>query len=613
MMIAIRQYRSEKEYYGLKLILTLFLFISILAYTGFYLMQNVYSKSFMALGMGHKTIYILTSPANRRLYERNGMDYGSYLQRIERFKKMAAEAGYQSRNVEADDLKGLPPRSTLLAMDMMSLSSDEMDQIDTFVRQGGRLLFNFTAGFLDAELHTRTHHLVETVTGLRLDPKINMLKLDPKQSAYLTLRLLSPLAINLTEGQALDFGLYDLLPVYDNNASVATDAYLTNWSQDDYVHYDQDHTLNRRQSGLIWHGYHGKGKWIYFSFPSYLFLDSQQKYYNRLFKNMLAFLDRRVCAVAYPLIDRPNAVFVSEDTEYKFEYLDAFSDAARKHRFPVTAFCVARLAKKHRELMHDVGQNPYLEIGSHSYSHKKIVGESDAVYRRETFGSKKLLESLTGKKVLGFRPPREEIDEKLIRDLDEAGFTYILSAGENRLYPYYHGKILIIPRHGTDDYSYLVNLDWDASKILARMKHEAQILVSLNGIYTLSTHTHLMSFGPNIKITEKFFDFVHTRANMHPMNGEMIAKRVAQRLHLSYKMDETARNSTLTIYNNGKKVISNLHFALHSDSPIVGVESEIVGITSRLRRIDKHRYTLIIDKIDPDSHLTLFIKHEKDR
>lgn len=608
-----RQKRAEKDYYGLKMVLTLLLFLAILAFTSFYLIQNYYSKSFLTLGMGHKKIYFLTSSANRRLYERNGMDYDTYAQRVRKFEKMAADAGYESEMVEAKDLKKLPSETILLALDMMSLSSDEIREIDAFVRRGGRLLFNFTAGFLDASLHTRPKNLVEVITGLRLDPKINMLKQDPKNTGYLTLRLTSPLATGLPEGRALDFGIYDLLPIYDNDGSVETDAYLTNWSQDDYLHYDQTHILSRRQSGLIWHGYRGKGKWIYFSFPSYLFLDALQSYYAHLFKGMLAFLDHTITAVPYPLIDSPNAVFVSEDTEYKFEYLDAFSNAAAKHRFPVTAFCVAQLAQKHAELMKKVSHNPYLEIGSHSYSHKKIVGESDKVYYRETFGSKKVLESLTGKKVLGFRPPREEIDEKLIRDLEEAGFRYILSAGENRLYPYYHGKIIIIPRHGTDDYSYLVNLDWNASKILSRMKHEVQILTALDGIYTLSTHTHLMSYGPNIRITEKFFDYVHSHPEMHPMNGEMISDRVKARLNLTYRSDETLQNSTLTLMNGGKEPIKNLHLALYTDPgiKITGVESEIVGIKTKLRRIDDRHAALIVDRIDPDSHLTLFINYEK--
>ena len=348
------------------------------------------------------------------------------------------------------------------------------------------MLFNFTSGFLSTSLKYQSDNLVSRITGLQLSANTNTIKFDVNSTGYMSTRLMSPLAKYLPQGRALEIVLYDPLPIFDTPSSLETDAYLTNWSQINYLKISKSRELSKAQSGVLWHGYKEKGKWVYFSFPSYSFIELGTAFYAELFKGLLEFLNQEITPIAYPYIDAKNAVFVSEDTEYKYENVKQFYDVSTKYKFPVTAFCVANLAEKNRAIMEKVSTSKYFEIGSHSYTHKKIVGESDEVYERETIDSKKLLKELTKQEIYGFRPPREEIDAKMIELLDEGGFKYILGTGENRLTPHFNKDIMIIPRHGTDDYSYLINLDWDSQKILNEMKHQANLLTDLNGIYTMS-------------------------------------------------------------------------------------------------------------------------------
>jgi peptidoglycan/xylan/chitin deacetylase (PgdA/CDA1 family) len=600
----------QKDYYGLKLLIALLILLVFLASTSFYLIQNYYSKSFFDVST-KKPLYFLQSNTLLSMYEKNNMNYAEYEKRVRYLQNIAQNNHYEIQTIYADALKDIDKNSIVVALDLMSLSDEEIQQINSFVQNGGKILFNFTSGFLDESLQYRKSNLVHAITGLQLDPEINTIKINPQSSTFLSTRLASPITQYLKEGFALNFNIYDPLPVYKAQNNLEADVYLTNWPQTNYIKLSESQELNSSQSALIWHGSKGKGKWVYFTFPTYVFLDEPQTLYANLFRGMLDYLKEIITVVPYPYIDAKNVVFVSEDTEYKYENLKQFHDVSLKHKFPVTAFCVAELAQKHAKLMQDVSQSPYLEIGSHSYTHKQIVGQSDAVYEKETIGSSKLLHTLTGKKIEGFRAAREEVDAKLIHLLENGGYTYILNKGENRLTPYFNENILIIPRHATDDYSYLINLDWSSQQILDNMIQELHTVINLDAMYTLSTHTHLMTFGSNINILDTFFAYVKKHKEMYPMNGAMIYKKINQKQHLSFTTQMTQKKIIVTLFNNNAQDVKNAHYELFVDPNIIlkDVESEIIGIQTTLRRITPNKYLLVVSNLKPKSRVMLFINY----
>jgi peptidoglycan/xylan/chitin deacetylase (PgdA/CDA1 family) len=326
---------------------------------------------------------------------------------------------------------------------------------------------------------------------------------------------------------------------------------------------------------------------------------------------MLAYLDKKINIQPYPYLDVKNGVFISEDTEYKYENLSQFYKVAKKYNFPVTVFCVASLALKNSALMYKVAKSNLIEIGSHSYSHKKIVGESDKVYKRETIGSKEVLNKYSKQDVIGFRAPREEIDDKMLDLLKDANYKYVLHMAENRVYPYFKDDILILSKHGTDDYSYLINLDWSSKQILREMKKELHVVMNLDGIYTLSTHTHLMTYGSNIKIVDDFIRYITKQKDLHPLNGKMIYDRVSKRVNIHTKSVISDKKMILTISNNNATVVKNLHYDIVVDPTvrIVGVESEIIGLKTMLKKQKKGNYTLVIKSLQPKSQIVLFLKY----
>jgi len=601
--------KEQKDYYGLKLFMGLFILVLILAYTSLYAIQNYYPSSIFSFSKANKNIYFLESKTLNHMYQKKDMDFDTYKKRIEHFEEICDKFGYTSSKVTSDKLTTLDKDSIVLMLDMMALSKKEIDAIDIFVRRGGKILFNFTSGFLTPKLTYQKDNLVTRIANLHLSEKHNTINFKKKSAIYMSTRLLSPVTKYLFEGEGLAVSLYDALPIFHTKEKA--DAYLTNWAQTHYAQIGKDKELVEEESGVIWHGSRGKGKWVYFSFPSYVFSENSDESYEKLFYGMLSYLDKKISLQIYPYIDVKNGVFISEDTEYKYENLSQFQKVAKKYHFPVTVFCVAKLALEHTSLMKRVGKNSLIDIGSHSYTHKQIVNESDDVYERETIGSKEVLNKFSKAEVIGFRAPREEVDEKLVGLLKDSNYKYILDATDNKLYPYYKDEMLIIPKHATDDYSFLINLDWSSKQILREMKKEVNTIINLDGLYTLSTHTHLMSYGSNIKIVDAFVSYVKKQKHMKALNGTMIFDRVSKCLNINTKSVITDKKMIVTISNDNAKTVENVHYEIVVDPSvhIEYVESEIIGLKTTLTKQNNGKYVLVIKSLKPKSQIVLFVKY----
>jgi len=595
--------------YDIKFAGILILLIVPLAYMTLFALQNYQAIPLLQSWTEDKKVYLLTSPTLKKMYQLQGMDYDDYVTRIDAMSDLCEEYAYKVKEIDTMQLDTIPSNGIVLVLDMMALSKLEISKIDAFVSNGGKILFNFTSGFQDASFKYQEDNLVHRITGFTLNKKSNMVQIPKEYQVSLSTKLLSAVTQYLPKGKGLPLPLYDPLPVFETH--IQPDAYMTNWTQVNYPNIGKKN-LTDTQSGLIWHGFKEKGKWVYFSFPSYVFTENKLSEYQKLFHGMLSYLDKKATVQLYPYIDAKNAVFISEDTEYKFENFGKFNNLSKTHKFPMTAFCVAKLAQSHTSLMDAARKNPFLELGSHSYNHKKIVGQDSSVYEQETLGSKKVLEVYAKSPLLGFRPPREELDDTLLEYLDDAEYKYIFGAADNYLYPSFKDKLLIIPKHGSDDYQYLVNLDWNAKKILYTMKQEMKTVTNLNGIYTLSIHTHLLNNGKNSKILEKFVQYIQKKPTQFtPMNGKMIFNRVVRyhKMQLNTKFSEN--RIIMTIDNISKIPVKNLHYEITVDPnmQLNKVESEMFGLKTTLLKKSRTQYILTVDVIQPKSQIVLFLKY----
>ncbi len=559
-------------------------------------------------------IFILSSKKTAEFYIDNGASAEAYSEKIRQFAASINAIGYKTTILPMNKLNTLDKHALVFVVDAQVLSKKNQKEIRAFVKQGGSLFFNFLAGFTDELGNYTAEKFVHSITKLSLSEKGFA---SFKEGLSLTPKILSPFSSYLRNGKLLGVALYDKLPIYTSDEKESADIYATAYDQiTPPVTKDKAHRFKNNEAALAWHGYLGKGKWIYTSLPSYAFYDIKEDRdaYKKILAGMISFLSQEVMVEPYPYIDQSSAVFISEDTEYKFKNFQRFADLSQEYKIPVTTFIVASLAAlpEHKEMMAQIAKNPYVEFASHSMTHKKIVGESEAFIINETENSKKVIDSFSSKAITGFRPPREELNLLMRQHLAASGFTYILGANESYLYPAVDKEepsIIYIPRHGTDDYSYLVNLDWDQKEIVNQMKAEADFVTRLNGIYTLSVHTHLFSYSTNIEIIRSFYEYLKKNPSLQPLNGSEIVRRVKAYNNIEQSSKILDNQLIITVKNNNSKEVKNLHLKLFKNPAtkiISGKVSKGLHVT-----LYEQEDAIMIDKLPALSTITLYVTLDK--
>lgn len=605
--------------YGLFTILMVILFISLSGMI-FYQFIPVFDFSMFsdkAQKNTQKTRYVVLNSSDTLNYmKQNKFPIDNHNKTIEEFRKRLEKDGIKTRVTDEDGITKLSKDTILIAPDVYTLSKKHEKILLDFLNRGGKLLFNFQFAYFYPDGKYRGAKLIQKITGLQ---SIN--KNIPKSMSgktFMVPKVLSPLDYKNKKPNRMDLILYDPLPLF-KSTKYTPDMRLSTWEVVSTLVVDNKE-IPLENAGLAWHGNYGKGSWYYFSFPLYSFMELRKEHdFISTAKNALEFLSHKSMAIAYPFVDAKKAVFVSEDTEYKYTNLTNYVALCRKYDINTTLFCVANLAEKHPQITKDASDFKVVEIGSHSYSHSKIMGESKEKVVKEISGSKKILESITGRQVFGFRPPREEIDQVMADEMVKSGYTYTMEHTKPYLIPYEEHKGLItIPRHGTDDYQYIVQQKMSDKNILKTILSESKVLTSMNILYTLSTHTHLLSNENNISVTESYFKYLNQHKDIAVLKGKDIAKRAKFLSHISLSTAYTKDNIIVTIDNKNMNEVSNFTFRLYwSNLSQLGKIVKVESIMPNLKAYEKERdndrkyVDITIPALPPVSKTTVFITYQE--
>ena len=557
-----------------------------------------------------KKIVLLSSQETAGFYAKNGSSVDAYSKKIKQFASLLNDTGYKTDIVPIEKIDSIDSESIVFVLDAQVISPKNQEAIISFVKRGGALFFNFLAGFTDDKGDFKGEGFVKKITHLNLSDKGFA---SFNEGLSITPKILSPFSTYMDGGKLLSVALYDKVPIYKQTKEQHADIYATSYDQvSPPVTKDAKNRFLNAEAGMAWHGYLGKGKWIYTSLPSYSFYDTakEKDMYKKLLSGMINFLSQKALVQPYPYIDQDSAVFISEDTEYKFTNFKRFADLSQEYKVPVTAFIVADLANlpEHAAMMKKIKNNPYVEFASHSTTHKKIVGESEKFIINETANSKTIIDAYAPVPIKGFRPPREELNALMKKHLASSGFSYILGASDNYLYPIADKEepsLIYIPRHGTDDYSYLVNLDWDQKEIVNLMKEEAEFVTELSGIYTLSVHTHLFSYSSNIDIIRSFYKHLQHHPELKVLNGRELVKRVLLHNNIEYSTKMLDNQLIITLKNNNSVDVKNLHLKIFKNPAQGIVDGQVSGELKVT--IFEQNSAIMIDSLPANSETTLYI------
>ena len=588
-----------------------FLFIVLLSFLSGYIIYQLLPK------INHNFLYstnksqnakikVLLSDTTVDLLNYQGLNPQKYKDDIDNLVAKLKKNGFNAEIISEDQLTHLSKNDILFAPDTYALSNFERRAIKNFLQNGGNLIFNFRFGYFNEQRSFLEAKTIEEITNL----KKSVDSIPKRKATFYIHKRISPLNMSAIPYRH-DLVIYDALPIFHSN--FVPDILLTNWPITATPIINNKH-ISVYDDGIAWHGFYGKGKWFYFSFPAYVFLDMPTKEFKKIFNNIIHFSNDLISISSYPFLDKPNAIFISEDTEYKFPYGYNFATLANQHNIDVTLFAVAKLANYYKDVTQKIAQYRNCEIGSHSYSHIKIMGTDEKTMNREIIYSKQLLEKLTGRKIYGFRPPREEIDDKMEQLIKKAGYIYVMEKTKPYLLPQTRKfGIITIPRLGTDDYMYLIDTDYNKSQILKHIILETNFLTSINGVYTLSVHTHLLSYKTNISVLDKYFTYLNSHKTLYPQKGKDIALKAIYTQKLFFGYSSTYKVISLSVSNENKVPLKNVTFRLYYPNiKVLDIFPEISRYKISILKHNKKRryYDLRINQIPPKTDMTIFIKYK---
>ena len=543
----------------------------------FYIVRNyVNVNSILGGNFGTKQIYIFLPKDNLDMVKKLNLT-----QNYERnLKYITSIKDYKF--IKIDNLKNIDTKIPLLLIDNFVLTDDEKYQLKKYISNGGSIIFNFN---VDRKFQ-------KEITGLNFEGYITR---DKDHTFYLVQKLLSP--ISIPQAKRLDIVLYDKIPIFSGKSPFLE---WSNWAMNDGIYAQK-----LLDNGAVWGGKYKKGNWIYFSFPLYSFssVKSQIPEYKALFKSMLDFSYNRYKVVKYPYLDSSKVIFISEDTEFRFENLQSFTQTIQNLEVNATAFCVGKLAERHPKIVKQAGE--YIEIASHSYSHTDLLNASKNKLDIEIRLNKILLNNLSHQNIVGFRPPREQTNKRLREVLKESGFRYVLEKNLGQLRVKYDDNLMIIPRLGTDDYAYLIQLDWDKNKIIDRILFEMKFITDLNAIYTLSTHTHLFSYKSNIKILQQVIkEFKKT--DIPILSGKTIMTKINTTKNIKLKTSKTDVNILVNVKNENPFEVKNFTFRIYHK--IEKVSSDFVNVQTKIVKQTDEYTDIKIIKLNKFADINLFLK-----
>ena len=109
-------------------------------------------------------------------------------------------------------------------------------------------------------------------------------------------------------------------------------------------------------------------------------------------------------------------VRIHENVERIFHILEETDTKA-------TFFVIGWVAKTYPELVRRIADR--YQIGCHTMNHQLVWQQSPAEFRADVETGVKMLEDITGKKVVLFRPPYGDYNDRLIKTCEKGGFYAI--------------------------------------------------------------------------------------------------------------------------------------------------------------------------------------------
>ncbi len=433
-------------------------------------------------------VVLLKAAATRRYFAGlPGSDAGAYDRRIEDWRRRLPADGVVARVVDEAALAAMPLARDVVVVVPSAAALDDatLGHVIGMVEHGAGLIATWAFGTFDAEGRWRGYEPLGRLAGLEVLAAAGDGAEAPR---FVALHGQTGLTAGLPAGARLEIQPYDRPLPLTSEAAVG-----------DYVDWSM---LSRgggdgaRPQTAVARARLGAGRVVWMNFEPGALVGggTGPDRLALLVRNALAWTSRKPLGA---LETWPNGARIAAslglDAEHRFEESRGIAERLAASQVPFTSFVLTSLAGGHPEAMAALAAAS--ELGSHTHDHRALSDQDEAAQRQQLEESRRIVAELSGRTVLGLRPPQERTNEHTLQALAAEGYHYVVGwrekdAAEPSILQANGKAVVVLPRIPHDDFEYVIRRPGeDVASAWVSMRADLQQVRRLGGFYFFDFHT----------------------------------------------------------------------------------------------------------------------------
>lgn len=434
------------------------------------------------------TVVVLRSAATARYFASvPGASPETYEHRIEGWRKRLGAVGIAARVVDEVELAREAPRPGLVIVAPSAAALDDatVAALVGLVERGVGLIATWSFAMHDADGGWRGYGPLERLAGLTVLPEAEAPAEPPR---FVALHGETSLTAGLPAGARLEIQPYDRPLPLTGPTAVADYVDWTMLVRESSTVTTQQAAVARATVGT------GRVVWLNFEPGALVGGGVGPDRMAQLVANALAWTARAPLGALATWPDGARiAASLGLDAEHRFDESLAIAERLGASQVPFTSFVLTSLATGHADVLSALARTS--ELASHTHDHRALSGMDESAQRRQLYESRTVISDMTGRTIVGLRPPEEQTNEHTLNALAESGYHWVVGwRDKDRAEPWVlqsDGKgVVVLPRIPHDDYEYVVRRPGDdVASAWVAMRADLQQVQRLGGYYFFDFHT----------------------------------------------------------------------------------------------------------------------------
>ncbi|PJA98773.1 MAG: hypothetical protein CO128_05485 [Ignavibacteriales bacterium CG_4_9_14_3_um_filter_30_11] len=386
---------------------------------------------------------------------------------------------------------------------------------------------------------------------------------------------------------------------------------------------------NIKQTAGIVYGNYGKGRfvWMGFEINSVIGVQEDYIYFDKLFNNSINWLTYKPLAYynEWPRGYRAAAIITPTLSEDIYN-INNLLNVLKSEKVKATFFVDPYIAEQNKKLVSNLARygdvGSLVDIGYLASVNDTSNNLDDFTTQKEKLNSaKSILESITGKPVIGANPYYGLFDENTVQSLIDEKYKFVITDSlTDRSVPKSiirgEDKLISITKTARDDYEVIRDFGLNLSEYqLYTYQEDVDRILFEGGLYVFKLHTEYQCRSENVNVIKQIIQDLK-RKDFWITTASEISKWFERKDKVEVKIEPRGESRVvLTVSNQGDKTINNLVIKVDLNQPAtrITLNTEIIGTKLAKYEFDKTNKTvyLYINDLEKGESRTYYLDYTK--